>query len=283
VHAKDKPLAADVDLESVARNTPGFSGADLSNLVNEAALLATRRGVDAIFAADFAAAHDKIVLGDPREAKLDSKEKRRVAIHESGHAVVAHFLENAEPVHRVSIIPRGMALGATQQTPGGDRHLLTQAELEARVTVLMGGRAAERLILGDISTGAESDLKEASKITSSMVAHFGMSKELGPVYYEHNSEHPFLGQRIGTDSGTSDATVAAIEKESRALLSRALESASKVLKEHRTELQRLVDALLEHETVERAELKSLLHGRDGQPSEDERREDDGTAVQPLPV
>lgn len=265
VHTKQKPLAADVDLEFIARSTPGFSGADLANLVNEAALSATRRGAESIQARDFAAAHDKIVLGDPREAKLDSKEKRRVAIHESGHAIVANFLEHAEPVHRVSIIPRGMALGATQQTPGADRHLMTQAELEARLTVLMGGRAAERLVLGDVSTGVESDLKEASKIATSMVAHFGMSRELGPVYYEHETEHAFLGQRIGTESGTSDVTIAAIEKETRALLSKAFDVALRLLKTHQSELERLVDALLERETMERADLQQLL----GNPNPDD--------------
>ena len=247
---------------SIAENTPGFSGADLANLVNEAALSATRKGRESITRDDFAEAYDKIVLGDPREAKLDAKEKRRVAVHEGGHAVVARFSPGAEPLHRVTIIPRGMALGATQQSPGADRHLLAQSELESRLRVLMGGYAAERLVLGSISTGAENDLKEATRLASHMVAHYGMSERLGPVYYDHEEEHPFLGQRIGTAGGTSPSTITAIEEEARRLLARALEEAETLLKQRRPELDRLVSALLEHETLERDELATILgHGR----------------------
>jgi len=258
VHAKDKPLAADVDLQAIAENTPGFSGADLANLVNEAALSATRKGRESIMREDFAEAYDKIVLGDPREAKLDSKEKRRVAVHEGGHAVVARFSPGAEPLHRITIIPRGMALGATQQSPGADRHLMAQSELESRLRVLMGGYAAEKLVLGSISTGAENDLKEATRLASHMVAHYGMSERLGPVYYDHEEEHPFLGQRIGTASGTSPSTITAIEEEARRLLARALDEAETLLKQRRPEMDRLVGALLEHETLERDELVTLL-------------------------
>jgi cell division protease FtsH len=258
VHAKGKPLASDVDLQSIAENTPGFSGADLANLVNEAALSATRKGRENIAADDFAEAFDKIVLGDLREAKLDPKEKRRVAVHESGHAVVARFSADAEPLHRVTIIPRGMALGATQQSPGEDRHLMAQAELESRLRVLMGGYASERLVLGSISTGAENDLKEATRLASHMMAHYGMSERLGPVYYDHEAEHPFLGQRIGTESGTSSSTITVIEEEARRVLARALEEASVMLSQRRGELDRLVVALLEHETLERDELAAIL-------------------------
>ena len=258
VHTKGKPLAPDVNLEVVAQNTPGFSGADLANLVNEAALSATRKGRDNIAADDFAEAFDKIVLGDLREAKLDAKEKRRVAVHESGHAVVARFSPDAEPLHRVTIIPRGMALGATQQSPGEDRHLMAQAELESRLRVLMGGYASERLVLGSISTGAENDLKEATRLASHMMAHYGMSERLGPVYYDHEAEHPFLGQRIGTESGTSSSTITVIEEEARRVLARALEEASAMLSQRRGELDRLVVALLEHETLEQDELAVIL-------------------------
>ena len=175
------------NLEIVAQNTPGFSGADLANLVNEAALSATRKAREQIAAHDFAEAYDKIVLGDLRESKLDAKEKRRVAVHESGHAVVARFSPDAEPLHRVTIIPRGMALGVTQQSPGEDRHLMAEAELESRLRVLMGGYAAERIVLGSVSTGAENDLKEATRLATQMVANYGMSERLGPVYYEHEA------------------------------------------------------------------------------------------------
>jgi cell division protease FtsH len=262
VHTKGKPLAADVDLQVIAENTPGFSGADLANLVNEAALSATRKGADSLSAADFAEAFDKIVLGDPRESKLDAKEKRRVAVHEAGHAVVARFSPEAEPLHRVTIIPRGMALGATQQSPGADRHLMAQSELETRLRVLMGGYASERLVLGSISTGAENDLKEATRLASHMVAHYGMSERLGPVYYDHEAEHPFLGQRIGSDRGTSPSTIGAIETESRRILGRALEEANATLSKQRADLDRLIAALLEHETLEREALAAILGAAD---------------------
>jgi cell division protease FtsH len=258
VHAKGKPLALDVDLQVVAANTPGFSGADLANLVNEAVLSATREGRESITAADFTEALDKIVLGDPREAKLDVHEKRRVAVHEAGHAIVAVFSPGAEPLHRVSIIPRGMALGITQQSPGADRHLMAQAELESRLRVLMGGHAAERLVLGSISTGAENDLKEATRLASRMVAHFGMSERLGPVYYDHDAEHPFLGMRVATEGGTSPATTNAIEEEARRILRVALDQAGEILACHRAVLDRLYDALVERESLERDELAALL-------------------------
>jgi cell division protease FtsH len=266
VHAQGKPVALDVDLQTIAQNTPGFSGADLANLVNEAALSATRERRNTIIAADFAEAFDKVVLGDPREAKLDAKEKRRVAVHEAGHAVVAAFSAESEPPHRVTIIPRGMSLGATQQIPGADRHLMAQAELESRLRVLMGGHAAERLVLGSISTGAENDLKEATRLASHMVAHFGMSERLGPVYYDHEAEHPFLGQRIATDGGASPATTNAIEEEARRMLGRALEEAGELLGQRRTELDRLYAALLEKESLERAELAEILGSRDPSPA-----------------
>jgi cell division protease FtsH len=258
VHTKDKPLGRDVSLKEIAESTPGFSGADLANLVNEAALSATRRDANVIEATDFAAAQDKIVLGDPRETRLDRTEKRRVAIHEAGHATVAYFTPESEAVRRVTIIPRGMALGATQQTPGEDRHLASQAELEARLRVLMGGYAAEVLLFGQPSSGSENDLHQATEIAFRMVAQFGMSEKIGPVFYEHRAEHPFLGQRLATDTGVSDLTVHAIEQETHVLLSGALDNAKKVITQHRGEFDRLVAQLLESETVERAELESIF-------------------------
>src|SRR5215813_6587893 len=265
VHTKDKPLAGDVDLDQIAATTAGFSGADLANLSNEAALTATRRHADAITRADFSAAYDKLVLGDPREGKLRPVEKKRVAVHESGHAVIAWATPEAEPLNRVSILPRGMALGATQQIAPEDRHLHTRAELDARLLVLLGGYAAERVVLGEISTGAENDLGEATRLASKMVAHYGMSEELGPVRYDVHEEHAFLGERIATESGTSDATVHAIETEARALLGRALATATAALTAHRAELDRLAAALLQEETLERDRLDELLGPRTAPP------------------
>ncbi len=258
VHAKGKPLGQDVVLKDVAQNTPGFSGADLANLVNEAALSATRRGANAIESADFAEAHDKIVLGDPRETRLDRTEKRRVAIHESGHAVVAYFTPDTEAVRRVTIIPRGMALGVTQQTPGEDKHIASQPELEAKLRVLMGGYAAEILLFGHPSSGAENDLRQGTEIAHRMVAQLGMSDKIGPVFHEHHVEHPFLGQRLATDSGISDLTVHAIEEETRKLLTDAFEQAKALIGAHRTVFDQLVELLLAQETVERGDLEKTL-------------------------
>jgi len=258
VHAKGKPIGQDVSLQEIAQNTPGFSGADLANLVNEAALSATRRGASAIEAIDFAAAQDKIILGDARETRLDRVEKRRVAIHESGHAVVAYFTPDTEPLRRVTIIPRGMALGLTQQTPGEDKHIASQPELEAKLRVLMGGYAAEILLYGHPSSGAENDLRQGTEIAYRMVAQFGMSDKIGPVFFEHRAEHPFLGQRLATDSGISDLTVHAIEEETRKLLASAFEGAKTLIAAHRTAFDDLVKLLLEQETVERPDLEKTL-------------------------
>jgi cell division protease FtsH len=258
VHCRDKPISEDVDLKALAANTPGFSGADLANLVNEAALNATRGEADTIGPADFSSAFDKIVLGDPSETKLTGDERRRVAIHEAGHATVGRYSREAEALHRVSIIPRGIALGVTQQTPAADRHLMTQTQLESKLRTLMGGYAAERLVLGDISTGAENDLKQATELASNMVAHYGMSEAIGPVYVDHGEEHPFLGHKIATESGASDATLFAVETELRSLLSLALDEATKLLVRHRKKLDKLVEELLAHETLEAEELSAIL-------------------------
>jgi cell division protease FtsH len=223
-----------------------------------AALNSTRRGAEAIGRTDFTAAYDKIVLGDLRETKLDPDEKRRVAVHEAGHAVVGHFSSNAEPLERVTIIPRGMALGVTQHTPGQDRHLLTEPQLRDNLTMMLGGYAAERNVLGSISSGAENDLKRATELAFKMVAHWGMSERVGPVYHEHKTEHPFLGQMLATEGGTSDATVHIIEDETRRILATALSCAETLIRDRRAELDRLVSALLDRETVEKEELQTLL-------------------------
>jgi len=263
VHTKLKPLAPDVSLEDIARATPGFSGADLANLCNEAALAATRRGADAIRADDFAQAMDKIILGDPRDTLLEPGEKQRVAVHESGHAVVAHFTEEAEPLRRVSILPRGMSLGATQQTLSADRHIETQPEIEARLRVLLGGYAAETLLFGNVSSGSENDLKQATEIAFRMVAHYGMSDRIGPVFHEQRVEHPFLGQKLATEGAVSDETAHAIEEEARRILARASDGARELIAHKRAALDRLAAALLERETLERAELERVLDATNG--------------------
>jgi cell division protease FtsH len=261
LHVRGKPVASDVDLQALAEMTPGFAGADLANLVNEAALHATRRRGDSIERQDFAAAYDKIVLGEPREGKLTAAEKQRVAVHEAGHALLAWASPAAEPLRRVSILPRGMALGAIQQAPDEDRHLLTRPELDARLRVLLGGYAAEHAVLGDLSTGAEDDLRRATALAAKMVAHYGMSEELGPVYLEHREEHAFLGHRMATDRGISDATIHAVEVETRRLLASALAAARATIEAHRDAHERLRAALLDRETLERDDIDRLLGPR----------------------
>lgn len=257
VHIQGKPLQEDVNLDAVARSTPGFSGADLANLVNEAALHATARGAESLENLDFDEARDKIVLGDPTEAILSEVERRRVAVHETGHALVAHF-SDSEPLHRVTILPRGMALGATQQTSDEDRHILTEPQLKSRLRVLMGGYSAERLVFDSVSTGAEDDLRRATQLATKMVANYGMSRRLGAVHYEHDAEHPFLGQRIASSNAASDETTHTIESEARGLLSDALDTATELLHGRRKELDELVSRLLQQETVEQQQLLQIL-------------------------
>ncbi len=258
VHTRQKPLAPDVSLQDLARATPGFSGADLANLCNEAALLAVRRAADALSQRDFSMAMDKVLLGDPRETLLDPGEKQRVATHEAGHAIVAHFTPGAEPLRRVSILPRGMSLGATQQWAANDKHIVTEPELAAKLSVLMGGYAAETIVCGNASTGSEQDLRQATDFAYRMVAHYGMSERVGPVFHEQRVEHPFLGQRLATEVGLSDETAHEIEQEARRILSEAVDAAKRMVNEKRVILQRLIAALLEHETLEMPDLERVL-------------------------
>ena len=258
VHTRHKPLGADVSLDDLARGTPGFSGADLANLCNEAALTGVRRGADALSQRDFLTAMDKIVLGDPRETLLDPEERRRVATHEAGHAIVAHFTDHTEPLHRVSILPRGMSLGATQQWANNDRHIVTEPELASKLRVLMAGYAAETLVYGNVSSGSEQDLRQATDFAFRMVAHYGMSPRIGPVFHEQRLEHPFLGQRLATETGLSDHTTHEIEGEARRMLSEAVEAAKSLLEARRGILENLVVALLDRETLEKPDLEHVL-------------------------
>ncbi len=257
VHTRDKPLDDDVDLREVAASTPGFSGADLANIANEAALHALRRGADRIAREDFLAAEDKVQLGDPRETRLSPEEKHRVAVHEAGHALVAHEV-GSDPLRRVTILPRGMALGATQQMPAEDRHLVTRSQLEGRLRVLLGGYAAENEVFGESSTGAEHDLRQAFGIAQKMVAIYGMSDALGPVHLEHRSEHPFLGARIATNAGVSDTSVHEIEREARRFVELARDDARRIVANESALLERLVETLLERETLERDDLRVIF-------------------------
>ena len=259
IHLKKVVLAADVDAEQIAALTPGFSGADLANLVNEAALLATRRGADAVTAADFGEAVERIVAGlEKRNRRLNEKERRVVAYHEMGHALVAMALPGVDPVHKVSIIPRGIgALGYTIQRPTEDRFLMTQQELDDKLAVLLAGRAAEHLVLGALSTGAADDLAKATDVARSMVTRYGMNAELGHAAYE--AERPmFLGApQLGRTETFSEATLAAIDTAVRQLVDGAFVRARRLLEEHRDVLTAGAEQLLAQETLEREDLDAL--------------------------
>ncbi len=261
VHAKRVKLATDVELETVARRTPGMVGADLANVVNEAALAATRRGADAAEQRDFEEAIDRIQLGLKKKSRvMNDEEKRRVAIHESGHALVAMSVTHADPVHRVTIIPRTIgALGVTLQLPTEERYLMTRSELVDRIAVMVGGRAAEELVLGEVSTGAQNDLERATELARQMVTRFGMSEELGPVAYGRSQASPFLSQGPGFEERNySEETGRAIDAEIRTLVEDQYARAKALLAERRPALEAMVEELLGRETLDRDRLDALL-------------------------
>lgn len=260
VHTRRKPLAGDVDLDAVAAGTVGFSGADLENLVNEAALRAARQGQEQLRAADFAEARDKVIMGAARENLLNPEERRRVAVHESGHAITAFFSPQADPVKKVSIVPRGQALGATEQLPTEDRYNVDEGYLLSRLGILLGGRAAEQLVYGVVSSGARDDLQQATRLARRMVAQWGMSAALGPVSLKVGEEHPFLGREITEPRDFSERTAELLDAEVRRLLSEAEQRARALLEAHRGQLESMVEALLDHESLEAQEISRLLAG-----------------------
>lgn len=262
VHTKGKPLAEDVDLNVLARRTPGFVGSDLANLVNEAALLASRKGKKYITMEEFEASIDKVIAGPERKSRImNEKEKSIVAYHESGHALIAKLLPNCDPVHKVSIIPRGSAaLGYTLQLPTEDRYLISKSELMERLTVLLGGRVAEELIFKDVTTGAQNDLERATKIARQMVTEFGMSESLGPITLGRKEHQVFLGKDIAEDRNYSDAIAFQIDKEVEKIIENAYQKAKEILTKNRMKLKKIAKTLLEKETLEGAELDNLLKG-----------------------
>jgi cell division protease FtsH len=262
VHAAKVPLAPEVDLDSVAALTPGFTGADLANLVNEAALRATRRGAEAVASADFTAAIERIVAGLEKKSRLLGRHEREVvAHHEMGHAIVATALPGMDPVHKISIIPRGVgALGYTLQRPTEDRFLLTRRELENRMAVLLGGRAAEALVFDEVSTGAADDLNKATDIARNMVTRFGMHDKLGQVTYE-TPRQTFLGEDAAAhyaEREFSEETAREIDCAVRELISAAYDKALAVLRLNRAALAEGARLLLEKETLTREELPPLV-------------------------
>jgi cell division protease FtsH len=259
VHAKGKPLAKEVNLDVMARRTPGFTGADLANLMNEATLLAARKGRDMVSNGDLDEAVDRVVAGPERKSRIISdKEKLVIAYHEGGHALVSHALPNADPVHKVSIIPRGRALGYTLTLPLEDKYLVTRSELSDELAMLLGGRTAEELIFTDPTTGAQNDIERATKIARSMVTEYGMSEALGPMQFGQHHGEVFLGRDFASQPDYSDEVAAKIDGEVRKLIDKAHETALEILTTYRPVLDQMAQGLIEKETLETEEVMAIL-------------------------
>ena len=258
VHTRATPLAKDVDLDRVVAATVGFSGADIENLVNEAALHAARLNKQQLDNSDFDYARDRVVMGAERKDLIVASERRRIACHEAGHALAAFYTEHSDPVQRVTIIPRGRALGMTEQLPEEERHNLVDDYLRDRLTILLAGRGAEKQLFNNTSSGAADDLQQATKLARHMVMNWGMSDALGPVGYRSGEAHPFLGMELSEPKEYSEATAELIDKEVRKMLSQAEALVSELLNSHAQQLQQLIDALLEHESLDRQQIVKLL-------------------------
>jgi cell division protease FtsH len=259
VHAKNKPLADDVDLEVIAKGTPGMAGAELSNLMNEAALIAARRDADRISMEDIEAAKDKVLMGVERKSVVISEpEKRSTAYHEAGHVLVAKFLPGQDPVHKVTIIPRGRALGATHFVPLDDRHSYSRSYLEGRLAMMMGGRVAEKLVFSELTSGAADDLKRATEVAKQMVTQWGMSETLGPITYGGKDEEVFIGRDFTHIQDYSEDTAHVIDQAVRDIIERAVSTAEGILRREVARLHKLAAALIESESLDAAEIDAIL-------------------------
>ena len=261
VHTRRIPFAKDVDISILARGTPGMSGAQLANLVNEAALNAARFDRKSVAMADFEEAKDKVLMGKERKSMIMSdEEKRNTAYHEAGHALAAHLLPDADPLHKVTIIPRGRALGVTMQLPEEDKYSYTREYMEASLTILLAGRVAEELVLGSCTTGASNDLERVTERARKMVCEWGMSEEMGPLTFGKKAEQIFLGREIAQHQDYSEDTAMQIDKEVKKVVLAAYAEATKLLEENRDDLILVAEALLEYETLDANEVKSVLKG-----------------------
>lgn len=258
VHVRGLPLRHDVDLNLVAAGAPGFSGADLKNLLNEAAIAAARRRAAEITPADLDAARDKVMMGTVRTLAIQPDEKHRLAVHEAGHAAAAFYTPAGDPVYKVTIIPRGRSLGSTHMLPDHDRHTLTEEFLRAQLVTLLAGRAAEKLLLGSVSSGADDDIRRASALARSMVARWGMDADIGPIDLRDNEDHPFLGQQIAQPRSFSDATAARVDQAVASLLQNAEKDAGELIEQHRDQIMRLIARLEAEETLDLAALRACL-------------------------
>src|SRR5262249_12366604 len=257
VHTRKVPLSPDVDLAWVAGGTIGFSGADLRNLVNEAALNAAREGKSQVDADDFDTAKDRVLMGPKREEILNDRERAMTAYHEAGHALVAWLLPELDPVHKVTIVPRGRALGVTQLLPDEERHHIGEQRLHSNLAVAMAGRAAEKMIFDEYSAGAENDIEQATKLARRMAAHWGMSEAIGPVAFHQSEEHPFLGKEIHEMRQFSEETAHVIDQEVQRFIHEASIRATEILAAHRDKLDQLALALLENEAIDREQVTAI--------------------------
>ncbi len=274
LHAKKLKLADDVDLSAIAKGTPGFSGADLENLVNEAALNAARNGRDVVTMQDFEEARDKLIMGAARKSLILSDEEKRItAYHEAGHALVAKLLPDPDPIHKVTIIPRGMALGATTQLPIDDRHNYTKDYIMKKLSVLLGGRAAEKEVLGIETIGAANDIERATEIARKMVSEWGMSDKLGPVALGKVEEEVFLGRELGVKRPYSEETAKLIDSEIRRIVSEAFEKARQIVRENRDLLDAIANELLQKETLTGEDLDRIIRELRGQNEPDKEQGD----------
>ena len=271
VHVRDVPLGPDVDLKTMASATAGMTGADIQNLVNEAALWAARHEKSKVEMPDFYYAHDKVLMGAKREEVLTAKEKERTAYHEAGHTLAAWNLSGANPVHKVTIIPRGQALGVTQMIPDEDRMNMSENEIRDHLVVLLAGRAAEQLIYDELTVGAENDLERASSMARRMVTHWGMSKKLGPVSYKMTDEDPFLGREIHQNRRFSEHTMLTIDEEVHQILGEAAKAALELLTDKKEHLQKITDDLIDKEELDRKEIAELI-GRSVHADAQDRKE-----------
>ena len=261
VHTQNTPLEEGVDLNVIARGTPGFSGADLANLVNEASLLAARKDKKKVDMLDFEEAKDKVLMGMARRSVIMSDQERNtIAFHEAGHALVARLMPQADPVHKVSIIPRGMALGITQQLPSEDRYLVSRTQALTIITVLVAGRAAEEIIFKELSSGAGSDLEKATELARKMVCEWGMSDKLGPLTFGRKEEEVFLGKEISTRQNYSEDTAEQIDEEVRRIVTESYVKAKEILSKNNDTLNKIASSLLERETLGREDIDKILKG-----------------------
>jgi cell division protease FtsH len=258
VHTRKIELEKDVDLSVIARGTPGMTGAELENLVNEAAILAAREDAARVTMEHMERAKDKILMGGERRMYITEHEKRITAYHEAGHTLVAKLLPGTDPVHKVTIIPRGMALGVTQQLPDDDRYHYPKAYLMKRLSVALGGRVAERMVFNDVSTGAQNDLKTVTDLAEKMVCQWGMSEKVGAMTFRRGEEHPFLGRKLAEEKTFSEQTAWLIDQEIAAIISQAEECSTDIISRNRGKLDALAEALLQEETLDGRRVEAII-------------------------